>query len=170
MPFKWSCGSTVFALDFHPFKSSDCFRANLFLVWRFFSLSLFLCHHISDVFTYMAKTNNQYWVPTDWAQCAFSICSGNFTHQCFRISVEREQLFCRRPTLNTKLIWHKQSVKQNHLLSGYLCAVSHHLIFCWVILHCLWYSDLDLGCGYTHNHHWLTRQTVSEKKQKWKRL
>lgn len=39
-----------------PFKSSDCYHANLCLVWRFFSYDLFFCHNIS---LSKSKTNNQ---------------------------------------------------------------------------------------------------------------
>lgn len=70
--------------------------------------------------------------------------------------------------LNTKQYGVTKSVKQNLLLSGYLYGVLHHLIFCWVILYCLWCSDPDLG-------HFLTTTESADKqslkwKQKWKRL
>lgn len=125
-----------------PFKSSDCYHANLCLVWRFSVMTCFHAHNISNVFTLMSKTNNQCW---DLNECILGsgLDSGYFMYQRFFLGYNRVTIehapplkgFCPGLFFTTCLshhtILHDQSVKQ--IISGYFYGVLHCLIFCWVL-------------------------------------
>lgn len=96
MPLKWSCGSTVFALDFHPSGAQNVNPVNPVNLWPAmkvlsYRLAFFLASRISDVFIHTSRTNNQCWhlaehsleSGLDFLDFFFS-GSGDFTPQCLR--------------------------------------------------------------------------------------
>lgn len=144
-----------------PFKSSDCYRANLCLVWRFSVMTCFLAttfqmfsftcpRQIISVDTWLNTVWNLDWMSV--LEISLTTVSG-YSSSSYRVSIIVLCLTERFPGLlftatvcsEHQTIWRNQSVKQNLLLSGHLYGVLHHLIFCWVILYCLWCSGRDSG-------------------------
>lgn len=133
-----------------PFKSSDCYRANLCLVWRFSVQTFFSCHNISlscprqiiNVETWWNAVWNLDWI---WVlEISRTSVSGYKRDRAEpRHSIERFLFFTALVCSEHQTILHNQSVKQ--IFSGYFYGVLHHFAFCWVISCCLWCSDPHLG-------------------------
>lgn len=144
-----------------PFESSESYPDNLCPVWRFSVMTCFprqphfrcIHSHVQDKQISVDTWLNTVW-NLDWI-CFFLTGSGNFTHQCFRLRwICRVGCWSHVPgllftapvcVLDTKQygvtnLWNRISSSQATFM-GFL----HHLIFCWVILYCLWCSDPDLG-------------------------
>lgn len=138
-----------------PFKSSDCYQANLCPVWRFSVRTCFLAttFQMYSLLRPRQIINVETWLNTvwslDWIWVLEILCTSVSGYSRVtlepRASIERflSWFVSHVCVLNTHTILRNQSVKQ--ILSGYFHGVSHHFIFSWVILHCLWCSDPDLG-------------------------
>lgn len=164
-----------------PFKRSECWQANLCLVWRFFVCffwfvylfffiyHLFPYHHIShlSIHTVLRWVNSvEAWLNAVWNPGWMTLLErslAQFFRPHWRVgqrhvgSVKKVLIFFvvffTAPLYlqNIKTICRTQCVKLN--LSGHLL---------WGIIYCHWCWDPDLGCLSTYNHHWLSRRAVSE--------
>lgn len=152
--------SDLHALEVEPWIHCFCTRLHPLIVpcWRLsymkvFSPDLFLATTFQMFFIHMSKTNNQRWDLTELIlDSELDLSSGNFLYQHFR----PRRVLIEAPCLDRNLsfsssigFWTPNSSNVNlskqNLLSGYFYGVSHHFLFCWVILHCLWCSDPDTG-------------------------
>lgn len=132
-----------------PFKSSDCYQANLCLVWRFSTRTCFLA---TTFHSYVPRQiiNVETWLNTVWnLDWPLEILCTNVSGYISVALLALSRGFCpglfftARVCSEPLIILHDQSVIQ--IFSGYFYGFLHHFIFCWVGLCCLWCSDPDLG-------------------------
>lgn len=129
-----------------PFKSSDCYHANLCLVWRFSTTSFFSCHNISFLCLRwkinLETLQNTVW-NLDWQWVLESSRTNVLGYIRFETATCPGLFFTARVSSEPQVILHCQSVKQ--IFSGYFYGVWHHFIFCQVALCCLRCWDSDSG-------------------------
>ncbi len=139
-----------------PFKSSDCYQANLCPIWRFSVRTCFLAttFQMYSLLRPRKIINVETWLNAvwnlDWIWVLEIVCTSVSGYR--RVALEPRasvESFCPGLFLTAcvcsghQTILRNQSVKQ--ISSGYFHGVLHHFVFSWVILYCFWCSDPDLG-------------------------